>query len=357
METPISVITTLFIVLLIVPGVFFKRFYFTGEFSKQFGVGLFADRLITSIFWGLIVQIITFLTFSRFFGFTLKEIKLYITNGYAKLAKNELPDDFDNYNLWMILGYLFASIVIAALLGIVCHSIIRAFKIDTKFRVFRFSNHWNYYFRGDILSSGDFKKQRKGKVLSTYIDVVMDGGNQKPKMFSGFLSQYTISARTGELEAIFLTDVKKYSESKQAFKEIPSDFLIIPYNKVIDLNIRYNTLKAEDNIKYKLLVKALFTTSFLLAFLYVLIFPWLLGLSFFRTLVGMIFLSWALIFFSALIQSSIKVLRAKPVDLPTKIAITCLFGFFLYLGLLVLKQSLCFSCLIDWVISKLPSKP
>ncbi len=94
METPISVLTTLFILLLIVPGIFFKRFYFSGEFSQQFGVGLFADRLISSIFWGLGVQLVTYFIFSRFFDFNLLDIKDDLANSYTNLAENKLPPDF-----------------------------------------------------------------------------------------------------------------------------------------------------------------------------------------------------------------------------------------------------------------------
>ncbi|TDE14421.1 hypothetical protein [Dyadobacter psychrotolerans] len=118
MEIPgLSIIPVLFVVLIIVPGVFAKRFYFSGVFAKRFGAGDFADRLITSIFWGFIVQVITYLVYSQYFDFTLLDIKEYLVVAYSDLSSNKLPRDFEKYNLWMVLGYVIASIGMSALVG------------------------------------------------------------------------------------------------------------------------------------------------------------------------------------------------------------------------------------------------
>lgn len=221
MEAGVTISSIVLIVILIVPGVFFKRFYFQGEFTKQFGAGLFADRLITSVFWGLIVQIITFIVFSQSFNLTYDTLKEPVNKVYIQLSTNNIPD-LTTQNLWYILGYLLMSILISAFLGHFLHKVVRIFKIDVRFRVFRFSNQWNYYFRGDILASDDFKKLRKGKVLSTLVDVVVDTGDGKPKMISGFLSQYNIS-KNGELETIYLTDAKRFSHTTNKFKDVLGD--------------------------------------------------------------------------------------------------------------------------------------
>jgi hypothetical protein len=205
MESQFTISSVVFIVLLIVPGVFFKRFYFQGHFAKQFGAGLFADRLITSIFWGLLIQIITFVIFSNTFNFTFNTIRQPLSQAYGDLSKHSIPD-FSTNNLGYALAYMFASIFVAALLGTVLHRIVRFFKIDVKFQVFRFANQWHYYFKGDILSSNDFRNSRSGTVLSTSADVILDNGDGSSKMISGFLTQYTISAKTGELEAISCRD-------------------------------------------------------------------------------------------------------------------------------------------------------
>lgn len=303
METPVSINTVIFIVLLIVPGVFFKRFYFQGEFTKQFGSGTFADRFITSIFWGLFVQAITFLLFSTALDLRLETLTPTITGAYKDLTDNKIPN-FARYNLWLLFSYLCMSIAVPVVLGTLLHKIVRALKIDTKFLVFRFSNQWNYYFKGDILASSDFKSTRTGKVLSTSVDVIMDGGTDKPKMFTGILAQYVIS-KTGELETLFLTNAQRWSETTKSFKTIPGDMMIIPYNRVIDLNVRYH-IKLVTQSRRKLILTLIEDILLYAIILIIVTYPWFLGLSIPRTVVGIADSLAALVVYLVLISEILK---------------------------------------------------
>ncbi|MCR8559293.1 hypothetical protein KXD93_16670 [Mucilaginibacter sp. BJC16-A38] len=287
METQFTISSIIFIVWLIVPGVIFKRFYYQGQFTKQFGAGLFADRLITSIFWGVFVQIITFLIYSHLFGFTILSIKKYVDGAYTDLKKDLMPSVLYEYLIY-ILGYLVSFIVMAAFSGMVLHKIVRLFKIDVHFNVLRFSNQWDYYFRGDILATRDFKGSKKGKVLSTMVDMLIDDATEKNKLVSGFLTQYNISPKTGELETIHLTGAQKYSETEKRFKDIPGDCFIIPFSRIINLNLRYN-IQVVDNDKKKKAIFSLISAIGLLGLLFLIIFPWYLKISLGYKLLGILF--------------------------------------------------------------------
>jgi len=280
MEAQYTVNSIVFIVSLVVPGVIFKRFYFQGQFTKQFGAGLFADRLITSIFWGIFVQIITFLLYSRIFGFTYTSLKQVIDKTYSEISKNLLPN-FTYVQLGHILGYLIFLLFMSGALGTFLHLLIRLFKIDVFFKVLRFSNEWNYYFNGEILSTREFRGGKKGKVLSTSVDLLIDDGTEKNKMVSGFLTQYTLSPKTGELETIYLTNAKRYSKSESKFKEIPGDCFIVPFNKVIDMNLNYDTIEVVNN-KKKQIIYNLISNIGLLGIVFLFIYPWFLKISYFE---------------------------------------------------------------------------
>lgn len=296
MEIPgLSIVPILFIVIIIVPGTFCKRFFFSGEFSNQFGSGVFADRLLTSIFWGLVINLITYLCYSKALGFNFNDFKEHLRDAYEALASNKLPKDLDKFNIWMILGYIASSIVAAVLSGILAHNIVRGLGIDKRFKVFRFSNHWHYYFTGEILkTNGIITSETRKKVVMTSADIVLNVDYKgKPKLFSGILSQYTLSPKGTGLESLILTEPQRYSEEDNCFKKIPGHVLIIPFEKVVDINLRYDFVETKQPLtNQERVARAAIVVVFALSLVIVL--PWFLGLSFWATLAGIPFLliSW-----------------------------------------------------------------
>jgi sporulation protein YlmC with PRC-barrel domain len=200
--------------------------------------------------------------------------------------------------------------VFSCILGWLFHIIIRKLKVDIKYPVFRFANHWHYYFKGEILAFSDFKNvNNRGQVLSTLVDVVMDvEEGDKKKMLSGILTQYVISPRTGELETIYLTNPTRFSASKNMFVEIQSDCLIIPYHRVIDMNLRY--IIKEDNSRIReRLISSVISIFIFFGLLFVLIAPWFVrDVGFVQKLISVILLivDW-LIFLTIILSFQKKI--------------------------------------------------
>lgn len=283
MEFPVSLTSIIFVILLIVPGLLIKRFYFSGDFTTEFGFGDFADRLISSIFLGLIVQISSFILLGKIYGFTYESVREPVTKLYDSLTKSEFKNISSEY-LGFALLYIGTNIGLAIAIGSVTHALVRTMKWDVKYRILRFNNHWNYYFKGDILHSKKFKTLNRGKILETQIDVIMDIEHEgKKKMVSGFLSDYTLS-KTGDLEYMYLTNASRYSTSSKEFKPIIGDCFIVPYNKVIDLNVTY-IFKNKDVTKLKELLNVIFGALLILGTLISIIYPWFLKLGFVKTLI------------------------------------------------------------------------
>lgn len=281
-----TISSIIFVVWLIFPGMVFKRFYYQGQFTKQFGTGLFADRLITSIFWGIFVQIITFLVYSRALNFTFIGIEGDIEDYYKKLSENKLPL-ISYQTLIYLLGYQIILLIIAILLGTIVHKVIRFLKIDVYSGVFRFTNHWNYYFRGEILSTSEFRSLKTGKWVSTQVDILIDDGTEKNKMVSGYLTQYSLSHKTGDLETIYLTSATRYSQTQNKNITIPGDCLIVQFEKVVDINIRYNQVKPVIDFN-KIMSNMILVIGFIVMTA-ILIFPWYLKLTILNKILGIIF--------------------------------------------------------------------
>ena len=347
-----------YVVALVIPGIIFKRFYYQGRFAKQFSQGLFADRLVTSIFWSIIIQVITVYLYFYLYKISYNSITKEIQTIYAKVVKDEFPEIQFEY-VRHTLQYLGLSIIVGVALGIVLYQIVRYFKLDIKLSIFRFSNHWHYYFSGDILKTKEFRVQKRNyEIFSTDIDVVVKDNDGRTNMFTGTLTQYVLD-KTGDLETIFLTDAKRWKipsnkgiennkKSKQEKhgdeynKPIPGDCFIIPYGNILNMNVRYNFLQTQP---YKnkskignLFIVALTIVSFL-CFFVALVYPWFVASGFWNKLLSSFSLFAAWVFLMGFSMSlNPKVKEENHLTTGGKILVAMLFVIFSILGLWIADQ-------------------
>ena len=246
----VAVSSILLIVIVLFPGLIFRRFYYWSKFTKQFVKGEWSERIVTSIFWGIISQLITLLLIS--YILPILQIKLLekdiIENDIIEKIRDfsfaDMDIEEDRILLFFILGYILFSIIVAGLLGFILHKFVRLFGIDIRIEAFRYSNQWHYIFQGEVPKS---KKQ----VLFPWVDVtlVTQQEDGKQKMIQGVLKDYQINATTGDLEYLYLEKAERYSHTQKDFKKILSDIFVIPSQNIVDLNIRYKYKNEENNIE------------------------------------------------------------------------------------------------------------
>lgn len=297
MDLSITFFSFAYIVILIVPGIIFKRFFFQGAFSGQFNSGLFADRIITSLFWGILVQIIAVLTFSRFINISYKDWRSMLQKLYLNVVNNKLPEITAD-QLLNVLFYAIYSVSLAAILGFFIYKIIRALSLDLKIPAFRFLNQWHYYFKGEILHTPEFKITNRGNVISTEVDLMLKNDDGRSNLFSGLLTQYALNTKN-ELETLYLTGATRYSQSQHIVKHIPGDIFIVPFSTVQNINIRYNFQVRQSRQIFKHIVLAFSALILLICLIY----PWFIDIGIWRKIFGCftLFLSW--LFFSSLVMS------------------------------------------------------
>lgn len=297
MDTSVTLFSFAYIVILIVPGIIFKRFFFQGAFSGQFNTGIFADRIITSLFWGILVQIISALTFSRIINVSYQDWRIMLQTLYRNIVDNKLPNVTPD-QLLNVLFYAIYSVVLAAVLGFFLFKVIRILSLDLKFPAFRFLNQWHYYFKGEILRTPEFKMTGRGKVLSTEVDLMLKDNDGKSNLFSGLLTQYTLNTKN-ELDTIYLTGASRFSQSQNGMKHIPGDIFIIPFSTVQNMNIRYNfqVRQRRETLKY---ITLCFSGLVLIS---ILVYPWLLDLDLWWKIFGAVTLFFSWLYFSILIMS------------------------------------------------------
>jgi len=266
--------TIIIIVLILFPGLVVRRFYFSGDFSKQFVKGEWSERLVTSVFWGLFSQLISLLLFSYTSWAKFNDSNDIINNIFQDGVPNTLITDSNS--ILFLLGYIVFSLIFSGILGYLAHKLVRIFNLDIKNKAFRFSNNWHYYFKGEILKTEDYSKYKDLKILFTWIDIVIDTKNGNNKLIQGVLSQYTINNSTGDLEYIYLDDAKRWSNSEKRFKPVDSHIFVVPFVNVIDFNIRYNYTLKTKRIR-TIIYGILFSIFSFFVFSSIFILPWFLA--------------------------------------------------------------------------------
>lgn len=276
----------LFFILIVSPGLMFRRFYFKGEFSKQFNSKNWTSFVLWSAMLGVAIQFLSFLLtrtilksidFRKFLKnyFDFKDSDDVFSKAktvYVYLQNLDFGMMYQNLkSIIGICGYYIVVLFVAYILAQLSYALIRAFKWDRKFSVFRFQNYWNYYFRGEIKDFPEFKFLNSGKYIHTMADVLIQTASGDTKMYKGVLSQYTIEPKTNKLETIYLTRVLRWKYCKDKEKmiqvEVPGDCMIIPYASVLNLNLEYIR---EPKANYKLDPDSLFIPLYIGMVLYVL---------------------------------------------------------------------------------------
>ena len=261
MDFQVSIIGIILVLAFYLPGYFFRKFYFSGFSTKQFGLGEWYDRFFMSIFLGMIIQYLTIKILRDSFHFNFNTISQPITQFYNQIMDKKLPD-LDYTNLRNGIFYLFLSMVFASVFGFIARKIVRLAKLDVAFSTFRFANIWHYYFKGEIVKTKEFRIAipKKGKWVSTRVDLLADfEKDEKNILYRGIISQYDLSPKSDKLERIYLTSARRYSSKPEAkgFKEIPGDILILDCNRIININLSYDFILSDKNKKWKILFQIL----------------------------------------------------------------------------------------------------
>lgn len=242
MNFGLTIIAICYIVFLIVPGTFFKRFYFQSKFSREFYRGAFADRLVTSIFWGLFIQALCLIAIKELSGLSFDGLYSRINNFYASLQSNSLPR-ISFTQLLYLTGMFILSISLSCLLGHFFHKLLRYFKLDINFSPLRFSNEWNYILRNEVKKTELSSEHHEKTYMSTEVDVfVNDFKEDRPSFYSGILKDYYLDTK-GDLDKILLGNAQKRVKDENGndiYVAIKGDTFIIPYSNIANINLRFN---------------------------------------------------------------------------------------------------------------------
>ncbi|WP_047418252.1 hypothetical protein [Cellulophaga sp. Hel_I_12] len=245
----IAINSVLLFLFILFPGIIFLRFYFTGEFTKQFSKRPITETIYLSILPGIVIQGITFLTFQKLVNGN--KISQYLEALNDLQSNNFVSLVFDLSTVGYFLLYYLFLIVYAILLSTILYKIVRISGLDKYSPVLRFDNTWHYYFSGEVTKFTSYRNiVEKGRIVDlTYADILIRTSEDKTQLYRGILRQHTISKDSGRLEEIYLMDAYRYSDKIDNFKSIPGNIFIIPYENVLNINLTYLTKEYQNKLK------------------------------------------------------------------------------------------------------------
>ena len=218
-------LSTILLFLFLLPGLAFRRFYFTSEFSKEYFKTTPAEVLLLGILpsialhWiGLhLIPVITPIDI-RFFPIEfhipksfvdIKLIASYFLESDKSLVSMQLAENI-TMKLDYIVVYNVSLVLLGAFSGFLFKVFVRNFKLDRRIKILRFQNEWHYILTGEILDFPRVKRlsphKKEGKLSAVYIDALVEASEKDGAiLYSGILEDYKLS-KTGGLDLIYLTN-------------------------------------------------------------------------------------------------------------------------------------------------------
>lgn len=193
------------------PGVLFRRFYFSGKYSKQFNQGNLLERFLWTLFFSsisLTICGIIFYTINTKLELNLLHNVTFenISNIFKCLAANEYPDEFSNGENLTELGILLLIIyTFSAASGYFCLWFVRVFNLDYTLSVLKFNNEWLYLSEAN---KDNGVRRKKGDVHYTQIDV-LTYQKDKEELYRGVYKDFFFD-KDNKLESVVLTNAQKF---------------------------------------------------------------------------------------------------------------------------------------------------
>lgn len=242
--------TIIYIMVFILPGLLFRRGFFSGEIRRGFEFGNGVERL----FWNILTSLVMLATYSVFVsylnGIYSIETKIQFSDLidlFVCIYENKLPTVFfakENISelsklLWQI--YFFSLII-----GWFCNKTLFLANLDKKFKGLQFQNRW-------YLITNSMNQTNRSHSIGDHYFTKIDVKNAKNELFSGELHDIVFD-NEGKFAAIIIKDAYKFYELNKEKDEAKINIIKSEINSSKDPKIIVHS----DNIetfKYKKRIK------------------------------------------------------------------------------------------------------
>lgn len=249
-------LSTLVLLFFLVPGIVFRRFYYSEEFSREYFRETFFAVFIATILPSLFFQVLWFYLFG-------KNVDLYILGDIVSSKPSKETFINIEQNAVKILIYNSTMFLTAGLAGFLSKQIVRTKKWDRTSKYFRFQNSWHYILKGEFFdfprADITLEKDTVEDIEFVFIDAVVEINNES-YIYDGILVDYELS-QDGGLDTISLTNAQrrnlkddaeitkegKAKDNLSSYYPIDGHVLVLKYREIKNLNFTYYTLEYDSN--------------------------------------------------------------------------------------------------------------
>ena len=239
----------LVILIILLPGISFRKGYFSEEFSNQYTIRDFFTLFINTLFPSLILYLLALPIIFYFFGGYYYDFRtlLGILSSNDELVKTSI-EQIDKFKYQII---IFQGVVnlISFGIGLRARDVVLHFSIDAKNKFFRYKNIWHYLLTGKFIlferSQIELKRDTVKDIDITYIDAIVQVG-ETVFTYTGILVDYELS-EDGTLDLIYITDSLRKPIDELEYKEINGHTLVLKYENIINLNLVFIQTEEDNN--------------------------------------------------------------------------------------------------------------
>lgn len=235
----------LVIIVLLLPGISFRKGYFSEEFSNQYTIKdffqLFVNTFIPSvILYLLALPIISIIGYS----YNIK-VLIGLVSSNDNLFEKSLEHVYNTQT--EILVFQLVINIISFIIGYWLKNFFIKKSIDSKFEFFRYKNIWHYVLSAKFI---DFERSQiqlysdnVEDVDITFVDALVSVGN-KVFIYNGMLVDYQLASE-GNLDFLIVKDVQRKQIDKKKFKDVNGHVVVLKYENIINLNLTF--IEAEED--------------------------------------------------------------------------------------------------------------
>jgi hypothetical protein len=248
------VLSTILLAILLLPGLFFRKFYYSEEFSKEYFRQSFSETVLSAFFPSLVLHFLWYFII-QIFGY---KIDIQVIGSLIFFNPNNTVFENISSNAFNILLYNISIIFAGSILGYFTKKAVRALKLDRRQKLFRFQNSWHYILKGEFFefprAAFDLETNSVEEIEFVFIDALVSTP-EGTIIYDGVLVDYELT-NDGGLDFISLKgvqrrflkdDFKKEGLNVDNYYKIPGHILIIKYSEILNLNFSYYKLEFNKN--------------------------------------------------------------------------------------------------------------